>query len=190
MDTRHSHARPALPGLSDTATPREPDDRLLLRPVTPFDRDAVRRWLQDADVQRWWGNAASAEAEIRSALESAASLCRIMMLHGLAIGYAQAAESAVLDAASIAGVPPGSWRASLFIGALEHRGRGHGQRALDLLTREVFATTLAVAVCILVSVRNERAARAYENIGFRWTSIFDDPLVGPSWVMLRERPRR
>lgn len=190
METRRGNARPALSGLRATQLREEPDSGLHLRAVTPFDRDAVRRWLQDPDVQRWWGNAASADAEIRAASESAASLCRIMMLHGAAIGYAQAAESAALDTASIAGVPPGSWRASLFIGALEHRGRGHGQRALDLLTREVFATTLAVAVCILVSVRNERAARAYEKIGFRWTSIFDDPLVGPSWVMLRERPRR
>ncbi len=67
-------------------------------------------------------------------------------------------------------------------------GRGMGEKALDLLVREVFTTTLAVACAVLVPVRRERAARAHETVGFRWIAIRDDPLLGPSWLMLRERP--
>ena len=58
---------------------------------------------------------------------------------------------------------------------------------LALLTEEVFATTLAVACSSLVSIRNETAARAYERTGFRWLQVLQDPLLGPSWLMLKER---
>ena len=52
----------------------------------------------------------------------------------------------------------------------------------------MFATTLAVACSGLVSIRNEAAARAYERAGFRWLQVLQDPLLGPSWLMLKERP--
>ena len=54
----------------------------------------------------------------------------------------------------------------------------------------MFATTLAVAVCVFPSVTNERAVRAYEKAGFRWKRIWNDPHMGPSWFMVAERPRR
>jgi hypothetical protein len=60
--------------------------------------------------------------------------------------------------------------------------------ALALLADEVFATTLALACCGLVPVTNEAAARAYERARFRWQRIWHDPVRGPTWVMLRERP--
>ena len=59
---------------------------------------------------------------------------------------------------------------------------------LALLAEEVFATTLAVACSGVVSIRNEAAARAYERAGFRWQRIWSDRLLGPSWLMLKERP--
>ena len=62
-----------------------------------------------------------------------------------------------------------------------------GQAALSLLKTEVFATTLAVAVCVFPSVKNERAVRAYEKAGFRWKRIWNDPALGPSWFMVAER---
>ena len=30
--------------------------------------------------------------------------------------------------------------------------------------------------------------RAYEQAGFRWQRIWSDRLLGPSWLMLKERP--
>ena len=60
--------------------------------------------------------------------------------------------------------------------------------ALSLLVEEVFATRLAIACCAVVSIRNEAAARAYEKAGFRWLRIWQDPIDGPCWVMLKERP--
>ena len=67
---------------------------------------------------------------------------------------------------------------------------GVGQAALAMLKEEVFASTLAVAVCVFPSVKNERAVRAYEKAGFRWKRIWNDPYAGPSWFMVAERPPR
>ena len=54
----------------------------------------------------------------------------------------------------------------------------------------MFATTLAVAVCIFASVRNERAVRAYEKAGFRWKRVWHDPHTGPEWFMVADRAER
>jgi aminoglycoside 6'-N-acetyltransferase len=85
---------------------------------------------------------------------------------------------------------PGTWDLDLFIGSEEHRGKGVGQAALGLLKDEVFATTMALAVCVFPSIKNERAVRAYEKAGFRWKRIWNDPYMGPSWFMVVERPKR
>ena len=71
-----------------------------------------------------------------------------------------------------------------------HRGKGIGETALRLLKDEVFATTLAVAVCVFASIENEAAVRAYEKAGFRWRRVWHDPISGPEWFMIAERPSR
>ena len=60
----------------------------------------------------------------------------------------------------------GSWALALVLTV------AYGAAALALLTAEAFATTLAVACCGFVSVRNEAAVRAYEQAGFRWRRIW------------------
>ena len=161
-----------------------------LRPVVSADRSIINRWVQNPGVQRWWGNAASADAEIRLALDSDAAICRMIEFGGLPIGYAQAVDGGFAGTARPSQIPPGSWDCDLFIGSETHRGQGHGQAGLDLLVAEVFGSTLAVACMIVVPVRNERATRACEDTGFRWVAVSEDPIHGASWVMLRERPRR
>jgi RimJ/RimL family protein N-acetyltransferase len=161
---------------------------ITLRPATPEDRFRVRRWLAEPDIQAWWGNAASAEAEINLAAASDTALCRIVEAGGAPIGYAQAIEIGLWGQPRPDDVAPGTWDIDLFIASPEHRGQGLGAAALALLTAEVFATTLAVACCGVVSVRNEAAVRAYERAGFRWQRICHDPLLGASWLMLKERP--
>ena len=47
---------------------------------------------------------------------------------------------------------------------------------------------LVVACCGLVPITNEAAVRDHERAHFRWRRIWSDPLLGPTWVMLRERP--
>jgi aminoglycoside 6'-N-acetyltransferase len=167
---------------------KEGGDAIALRPANGEDRFRIRRWLADPGVQAWWGNAASAEAEINLALSSHAALCRIIVCDGTPVGYGHAVEVGLWDGTRPEDVVPGTWDVDLFIASAEHRGRGLGQAALAELTDEVFATTLAAACCRIVSIRNEAAVRACERAGYRWQRVWEDTLRGPCWLLVKERP--
>lgn len=124
-------------------------------------------------------------------MESSAAICRLIepFPGSQPIGYAQAIELGLLAGEIPKGLDAGAWNCHLFIASASHRGQGFGQAALSQLVSEVFASTLAVACAITLSIRNERAARAYERIGFHWVGIDDDPIFGPSWIMRCDRPR-
>jgi RimJ/RimL family protein N-acetyltransferase len=141
-----------------------------LRPAGRSDWDLIRGWLARDDIQDWWGPPSATEAEV--------------------VGYAHAVDATLWGESLPLDLEAGTWDLDLFIASEEHRGRGVGQTALALLKEEVFASTLAVAVCVFPSVRNERAVRAYEKAGFYWKRIWNDPHAGPSWFMVAERPRR
>lgn len=167
-----------------TASP-EP---LVLRAATPADRFLIRRWLTDPEVETWCGSRASAEAEITLAMESPSALCRMVECDGAPVGYAHAVDAGLWDETLPKELPAGCWDIDLFIGSAEHRASGYAEQTLGLLTHEVFATTLAVACCIFVSVKNECAVRAYERAGFRWLCIWHNRTFGPCWVLLKDRP--
>jgi RimJ/RimL family protein N-acetyltransferase len=164
------------------------DVAVSLRPALAEDRFRIRRWLADAEIEAWWGNAASAEAEINLAMGSAASVCRIVESDGVPIGYAQAVEVGLWAEDRPSELAPGTWHVAYFLASAAHRSGGMESAVLAQLADEVFTTTLAVACSGLVSIRNEAAARTYERAGFRWQRIWHDRLLGPSWLMLRQRP--
>jgi aminoglycoside 6'-N-acetyltransferase len=116
-------------------------------------------------------------------------MCRIIEADGVPVGYCHAVDATLWGESLPDDLEPGTWDLDLFVADERHRGKGVGQAALLQLKEEVFATTLAVAVCVFPSVRNERAVRAYEKAGFRWRRIWNDPLVGASWFMIAERDR-
>lgn len=161
-----------------------------LRPATAADRFMLRRWLADPAAEAYWGTSASAEAEIALAMESPSAICRIVECDGKPIGYGHAVDASLWEGALPPDLPSGCWDIDLFIGAAEHRTRTVEQRALAAIAGEVFATTLAVACCTFVPVENEGLIRAYERAGFHWTKIWADPVLGPCWVLLKERPAR
>jgi hypothetical protein len=161
---------------------------IALRPATPEDRFRIRRWLADPAAQDGWRTPAAVEAEMTLAMGSPAALVRIIECDGTPIGYAYAADAGLWAGEHPPLLAPGSWQVDLVIAVAQHRTPATSAAALRLLTEEIFATTLAVACCGLVTVRNEAAVRAYEQAGFRWQQIWHDPLSGPAWVMVRERP--
>jgi len=161
-----------------------------LRPARRGDWDLIRGWLARPDIEAWWGPRSATEAEVNIALASEHALCRIIEAGGAPVGYAHAVDATMWGDDLPDDLAPGTWDLDLFIASEEHRGRGVGQVALGMLRDEVFATTLAAAVCVFPSIRNERAVRAYEKAGFRWQRIWNDPYTGPSWFMVAERPRR
>jgi aminoglycoside 6'-N-acetyltransferase len=161
-----------------------------LLPVGAPDRDLVRRWLRLPEVQAFWGSAAAAEAEVSLALASDSAVCRMVVEGGIPIGYAHAIDCALLGGAHTELLPAGTWDCAVLVASPAHRGRGIGGRALELLVREVFGTTLALVCVIRVPVRSEAAVRAVEAAGFGWQRIVGDAALGPVWVMRAERPRR
>lgn len=156
-----------------------------LRPATAEDGFLLRRWLRDPTTQACSGNRASAEAEIALARMSETALTRIVTCEARPIGYAQAMETAVRAGAQPPEVLPGTWETQFWIAP----SRPQVLAAIPaLLAAEVFATTLAIACSGLISIRQEMMVRAYERAGFRWRRIWHDPLFGPAWLMLKERP--
>lgn len=166
------------------------DGAVALRPAGRADWDLIRGWLARPDVEAWWGPRAATEAEVNIALNSEHALCRIIEAGDRSVGYAHAVDATMWGEELPQDLDPGTWDLDLFIASEEHRGKGVGQAALGLLKDEVFATTMALAVCVFPSIKNERAVRAYEKAGFRWKRIWNDPYMGPSWFMVAERPRR
>ncbi len=158
-----------------------------LRPLTRADEALIDRWITQPEIQRWWGDGASAFAEVRLAQESPSAICRIVMVGGKPAGYGHAIDAGLWGSALPEGLQPGTWDVDLFIAEASARGRGAGETALGILIDEVFATTMALAVSVFVSIRNEAAVRIYEKAGFRWVRIWEDPAFGPMWLMVRER---
>jgi RimJ/RimL family protein N-acetyltransferase len=161
---------------------------IMLHPLHSWDWDRVRAWLQQAEIQAWWGGLAAAEAEVAIAAESPSAICRLILAEDAPIGYGHALDADLVRSARTEGLPPGTYIAALFIADPAYRQRGAGEMALAALTREVFSSTLAPACATLVPVRYEPAVRAAERAGYRWTGVRDDGMSGQSWLMMSERP--
>ena len=86
-----------------------------LRPALAEDRFRIRRWLADPEIEAWWGNAASAEAEINLAMSSEAAICRIVECEGAPIGYAHALEIGLWAEERPAELAPGTWHIGYFL---------------------------------------------------------------------------
>lgn len=161
-----------------------------LRPATDADWAMVRRWLRLPAVEKWWGPASSTEAEVIKALGASHSIARIIEWQGRPVGYAHAVDAMTWGDELPEDLEAGTWDMDIFIAEPAARGRGLGPVALAELRSEVFSTTLATSVCVFTSIDNEQAVRAYEKAGFEWRRIWHDPLQGPVWLMITERPRR
>jgi RimJ/RimL family protein N-acetyltransferase len=153
------------------------------------DRFLIRRWLAAPHVAAWWGSRESGEAAITLAMQSPSALCRMIVAGGQAVGYGHAVDIGLWGETLPPDVPAGAYDIDAFVGEAVQRGRGIGGTAVRLLAEEVFATTLACACCVFAPIKNEAAVRAYEKAGFRWRHVWQDPIDGPSWVMILERGR-
>ncbi len=164
------------------------DPIVALRPATRADLDQIRAWLRQPDIEAWWGPVSATAAEVQIAMQSPSAVCRMIEAGGQAVGYCHAIDASLWGDDLPDDLEPGTWDLDLFIASASHRGRGVGLQALNLLKAEVFSTTLATAVCVFASIRNEAAVRAYEKAGFHWQRIWNDSAVGPSWFMVARRP--
>ena len=162
--------------------------KIMLKSASMIDWPMIRSWLALPEIQEWWGPLQTIEAEVMLALGSDHSICRIIESNGEPVGYGHAIDATVWSADLPQDLATGTWDIDLFIASERHRNLGIGAEALQQLRDEVFRTSLAVAVCVFPSIANERAVRAYEKAGFKWKSVWRDPVNGPSWFMTADRP--
>lgn len=168
------------------ATVGDPD--VTLREARPSDWPRLRSWISRPDVTRWFGSPSALEAELRVVFETQSAIARIIEVDAVPVGYVFAIDATHWGSDLPKGLPPGTWDIDVVVSKPGYRGRGVGSAALEAISGEVFATTFAMALCVFISVRNEPMVRAYERAGFNWARVCDDPAVGPTWMMLRERP--
>lgn len=147
----------------------------------------MRRWLGGPHFT-WRDSAASAEAEFTLAMSSSAAMPRIIEGDGAPVGYAQAAEIGLWAGSLPGNLAAGTWMTDYFLASPEDCDLNLGSAVVELLCAEVFATTLAVACCAVVPIKDEAAARSYERAGFRWLRVLQEPGHGLSWLMRLERP--
>lgn len=164
-------------------------ERIVLRPASLPDYPLIERWLKQAEVQRWWGSLAAAQSSVMAALRKPMGLCSIIIVNGEPAGYAQAQDAPAGLPSLPADLTAGCFRVEAFIGEPRFRAIGAGRIALRLVAEEVFSTTLALGLYVVVPLSNEAAVRAHEKAGFKWIRVIDDPLFGPSWLMRMERPQ-
>jgi RimJ/RimL family protein N-acetyltransferase len=137
-----------------------------LRPLEVGDAVCCQRWVNDEEATRYLlvgrrpvtlqeeedflrglsGNAAQVACGIE--LNSSGTLVGVCGLHDID----------VVDRCATLGI---------FFGAEEHRGRGYGREALQLLLDYGFGTLNLHRVELQVLGGNERARRCYQALGFR-----------------------
>lgn len=161
---------------------------LHLRPATDADWGRVRKWLKLPAVQQWYGPSSSTEAEVIKALGATHAIARIIEWRGQPVGYTHAIDAATWGESLPEDLEAGCWDMDIFIAEPSARGCGLGALALSELKSEVFSTTLATAVCVFTSIGNEAAVRQFEQEGFEWRRIWHDPVQGPMWLLVAERP--
>jgi aminoglycoside 6'-N-acetyltransferase len=143
------------------ALPTLQGERLVLRPATPDDAEAIAAILAEPDVAPWWGDY-SVEEVLEELPDSYA-----IVVDGAVAGWLQVHEETDPEYPSVAfdiGVT----------GAL--RGRGYGREALIVAIRH-FVARGHHRFTIDPAAANARAIRAYAAVGFKPVGIRRDGLL-------------
>ena len=107
-----------------------PADEIAIRPATGADWAVIRGWLRLPEIQRWWGTAASTEAEVRLVMETESAMARMVIAAGRPVGYAHAIDAQHWGSGLPETMPAGTWDIDCFIADPEWRGRGGGSLRL------------------------------------------------------------
>jgi len=139
------------------------------RPAEHADLPLLRRWLQTAEVVRWWGNPAEQATLLESDLSEPLMAMRIVSFNNRPFAYAQHYDVGSWPQRQFAHLPAGSRAIDAFIGEPNMIGRGHGAAFLQRLAL-LLIDAGAPVVAIDPDAANLRARRAYARAGF-----VDDP---------------
>lgn len=176
------------------------------RALREADFPQVRDWLSRPHVAEWWGRDSGGLAGVGNAAPTLAAVevwyrpllvatsktqNYIVLLDGVAIGLVQTYRLRDYpDYAACIGIDEGSGL-DLFIGELDHVGRGVGPLVVAAFARDVVLGLQGMDICVASpDPRNLRSLRAFEKAGFERRQTFTVPGIGTreTLVVLRRRP--
>lgn len=142
-------------------------ERVSLRPFRQEDLPSLRRWFDDGEVMRYWGNSSplvsehAFEADLApdgrfTKFEENGYFC-ICDESGRPIGRVEYEGLSSEDRSAELGI---------LIGEKDAWNKGYGPEAIVLLLDWLFNQRGAHRVWLTVQARNARAQRAYEKVGF------------------------
>jgi RimJ/RimL family protein N-acetyltransferase len=146
--------------------------------MAPDDLALVHRWLGEAHVAEWWGEASPYETMVETwsaRVDGRDPVTPWMMeIEGVPVGFIQwyrVADEA--DWFPGVAIPDGTVAVDLAIGDPDYVGRGHGRRLLLEFCHHVLRSVApdSPEVWIDPSPRNEAAIRSYQAAGFTDTGI-------------------
>ncbi|GAB5471874.1 MAG: hypothetical protein Kilf2KO_49040 [Rhodospirillales bacterium] len=157
----------------------------LLTVVPALHRGLIAAWLKRDHVSRWWGDPAVCLAQCDATPSGQHAL---IAERGMPIGYLRwgRVEAKDLATAGLVALPEGFVDIDILIGAAEACGQGAGPRALRLLFDHLEATTDAPLAGLCSALANRRAHAAFQKVGCRLLTQFDDPTHGPCLVHIRD----
>ena len=132
-------------------------ERVTLRPVRPADADHLEEILAEPEVRRWWGEH-DADRVRRELIEEDDAVVYAIEVAGELIGSVQYGEETTPDYRHAS--------MDIFL-ATAWQGQGLGTEALRVLARHLFEERGHHRLTIDPAAANERAIRAYEQVGFR-----------------------
>ncbi|MGJ4890247.1 GNAT family N-acetyltransferase [Bradyrhizobium sp. HKCCYLRH3099] len=150
------------------------------RPMTDDDLPAIRDWLQQPHVRKWWGDPDEQYALLDGDRHEPAMDQYITLMDGEAAGYLQCYALTQWNDGFLP-QPDGTRGIDLFIVGPERIGQGHGPLVLRTFCNLMFQRGVP-RVITDPSPANVRAIRAYEKAGFRRERLIDTP-DGPALLM-------
>ncbi|WP_328317773.1 GNAT family N-acetyltransferase [Streptomyces sp. NBC_00388] len=152
-------------------------ERLLLRPFTVADTEAVLQACQDPDIQRW----TVVPSPYRR--EDAESFTRRMVPDGWRAGTSLAFAVLTREDGRLVGAisvfqrgQPGTWEIGYWV-AKEHRGRGFAAEAVTVLTHWSLRTLAAERLEWRAEVGNAGSRAVAEKAGFRIEGVLRADLL-------------
>jgi aminoglycoside 6'-N-acetyltransferase len=135
------------------------------RAMTGADMPLARRWLETAEVRRWWGDADGQVSLLEEDLDDPRMRMWIVSHRGRPFAYIQDYDPGAWAMHHLGDLPPGSRGIDQFIGEPDMLNRGHGSAFIRAHVEGLFAAG-APAVGTDPDPANARAIRAYEKAGF------------------------
>jgi aminoglycoside 6'-N-acetyltransferase len=160
-------------GPADRRPPILAGDRVALRPLRVDDRAAMRAFLAEPEVARWWGTAGP-DGAVDELFGDAEAVVFAIELNGVVVGAIQYTEENEPDYRH-AGI-------DMFVGTA-YQNRGLGSDALRTLARHLFEERGHHRLTIDPAAANRRAIHVYQGVGFRPVGLMRQYERGPdgSW---------